>query len=232
MKRHQWVGLVVSAVGALAGPVSHAEGFYFGISGGVSSLDLGSKSSADVAAMEAAEEAADEIGLNVGSFDSSLDDSGTVWGLQVGYQWNKYVGAELGYIHLGQGKYKANIGYTDDFDDPVVSEISTIRFRSNGPTLALVGFLPVSERFDLSAKGGVYFSDTRMRAKSVIPEIDDSIQFEEKDSAEDLFAGIGAAWNVSESYALRLEYQRFFDVGDDDTGEADVDVVTLSVLFR
>lgn len=32
---------------------------------------------------------------------------------------------------------------------------------------------------------------------------------------------------------MRLEYQRFFDVGEDDeTGETDVDLVTLGILFR
>jgi hypothetical protein len=43
---------------------------------------------------------------------------------------------------------------------------------------------------------------------------------------------VGGAWNISDSYSLRLEYQRYLDLGDDDTGEGDVDLIGLSHLFR
>jgi len=46
-------------------------------------------------------------------------------------------------------------------------------------------------------------------------------------------AGIGAAWNINDGYALRVEVQRYFDVGDEDqTGENDVDMLTFGVVFR
>jgi hypothetical protein len=48
----------------------------------------------------------------------------------------------------------------------------------------------------------------------------------------EFFLGVGGAWNISNSYSLRLEYQRYLDLGDDDTGEGDVDLIGLSVLFR
>ncbi len=31
----------------------------------------------------------------------------------------------------------------------------------------------------------------------------------------ELFAGIGANWNATPNVAIRVEYQKFFDVGDD-----------------
>jgi hypothetical protein len=45
--------------------------------------------------------------------------------------------------------------------------------------------------------------------------------------------GIGATWSATANLSLRAEYQRFFNVGDDTkSGEFDVDVLNLSVLFR
>ncbi|MET0658207.1 MAG: outer membrane beta-barrel protein, partial [Steroidobacteraceae bacterium] len=209
--------------------VSNAEGFYFGITGGVSSIDTVSKSAIDETILDAAEEASD-IGVDVEDFDSSLDDSGNVWGLQVGYRWNQYVGAELGYIDLGKLAYEAEFFYTDGID--ALLERDTLRVTSDGFTIAALGFLPIGERFDLHAKGGVYFADTRLRVKASLPELDESIQDENKESTRELFAGVGAAWNINANYALRIEYQRFFDVGNSEIGKGDVDVATLSVLFR
>ncbi len=52
-------------------------------------------------------------------------------------------------------------------------------------------------------------------------------------SQTELFAGIGAAWNVNQSFAVRAEYQRFFDVGDDKKNyEQDIDVISVGVLFK
>ncbi|HKQ84661.1 MAG TPA: outer membrane beta-barrel protein [Steroidobacteraceae bacterium] len=229
MRKYQRVSLLAATV-LLASPVSNADGFYFGISGGVSSIDTVSKSDIDQVVSEAAQEAADTIGATVEGFDSSLDDTGNVWGLQVGYQWNRYVGAELGYIYLGKALYEAEFVYTDGID--TVLERDTLRVTSKGFTIAALGFLPIGEHVDLHAKGGVYFADTRLRMKSSLPDFDESIQDEMKASTQELFAGIGAAWNINDNYALRFEYQRFFDVGNSDIGKGDVDVATVSLLFR
>jgi hypothetical protein len=52
-------------------------------------------------------------------------------------------------------------------------------------------------------------------------------------SETELFAGIGGAWNINENFVLRVEYQKFLDVGDEEkTGESDIDVFNVSVLFK
>jgi hypothetical protein len=59
------------------------------------------------------------------------------------------------------------------------------------------------------------------------------MSIEAKDSSIELFAGIGAAWNISQSFALRVEFQHYFDVGDEDTtGEFDIDQISFGILFR
>ena len=226
MAKHRFLGGVLSAAAFLTATAGHAEGFHFGISGGISSFDLNSKSAADAALVNSL----NEEGLDVPALDSSIDDSGGVWGLEAGYRWNSYVGAELGYIDLGRGTYKADFTVSDGIDEAGFTTKTS--FSSTGITLAVVGYLPVANRFDIHAKGGVLFSDTRVQVSVAESSTGDRAGQGFKDRDTDLFAGIGAAWNISESYAVRAEYRRFFDVGGGDTGETDVDAFTLSLLFR
>ncbi|AMN45992.1 hypothetical protein ACG33_02465 [Steroidobacter denitrificans] len=204
--------LVLGCVPATAA-LAADPGFYFGISGGLATFDLPSRGSLD-AELE-------EEGFLLES--SSLDDDDKAWGLQVGYRWNSYVAAEVGYANFGTAEYRA----TDGIDGNL-----SLRVRSSGPTLSVLGMLPVAERFDLHARAGVYFADTRVRYREAGFDIGEDYSEGSKSSSENPFLGIGAAWNINDSYALRVEYQRFFDVGKDDIGKFDIDLLSFSVLFR
>ena len=209
--------LVLGCVPATA-TLAADSGFYFGITGGLATFDLPSKGSIDALF--------EEEGLALAS--SSLDDDDTAWGLQVGYRWNSYVAAEVGYVNFGTAEYRATpAGFTG------IDGEASLRARSSGPTLSVLGMLPVGERFDLHARAGVYFADTRLRYREEDFQTGDVFSEEIKPSSENPFVGIGAAWNINDSYSLRIEYQRFFDVGDKDTiGETDIDLLSFSVLFR
>ena len=95
--------------------------------------------------------------------------------------------------------------------------------------------LPIGQRFDLHVRGGIYLADTRVtnRIRDVESDTDNICHGRVDASQTELFAGIGGAWNINESFALRVEYQKYFDVGDDKkTGESDIDVFNSSVLFK
>jgi OOP family OmpA-OmpF porin len=195
------------------------EGLYSGIFGGVSMVDMGSSS-----------------GLRRSFFgntpvdSSSLDDSDTAYGVHVGYRWNSYVATELGYVNLGEGLFEANLS-----DPAVVSEptVFSARFRTTGITAAMLGIFPVAGMFDFHGRAGVYYADTRYRQRQDFTTSDTFLSGESKANSFDALAGIGAAWNFNENYSLRVEYQKFLNVGDkDDTGEVDVDLLTIGVLFR
>ncbi len=221
MKLQKRVGLAaltaaqVMALGCLPAASALAEGFYFGVSGGLAAVDLPSKASID--------QLFEDVGVAIES--SSVDDEDTAWGVQVGYRWNSYVAAEVGYVNFGTAEYQA----TPAGIDGAVS----LRARSSGPTVSVLGMLPASEHFDFHLRAGVYFGDSRMRARAEDFITGDAFSEEAKSRSEDLFAGIGAAWNINDRYSLRLEYQRFFDVGDKNhTGETDIDLLSFSLLFR
>jgi OOP family OmpA-OmpF porin len=209
-------GLALGCV--LSAPAAFAEeyrGFYFGVWGGSGDMDFGSKAAADDAFIDmlAAELPLVPIqpGTSLGAIptDSTLDDSLSPWGVQVGYRFNKWVAAEVGYVDLGELLYSS------------------------------LGMLPLGPHFDLHLRGGIYYADTRVTSRlRYIDAVDQSDVFNllhrRTDASQtELFAGLGAAWNINDSFTLRVEYQKFFDVGDDEkNGESDIDVINLAILFK
>jgi OmpA-OmpF porin, OOP family len=233
-KQRLRLATLVASVGVFCAGNALADGFYFGLSGGVTSVDL-SKSDIDTAN-------ATQFGQSfpapyAQTLTSKLDDSGKGWGFQVGYRWGSYVAAEVGYVDLGRALYTGQLQYIDSRTPPLLAARTVdaqTRFQSSGPTASLLGMFPVGERFDVYARAGLYFGDTRIRTRSSIQQIPDSASSREaKPSSTDLLFGLGATWNINDSYSVRLEYQRFADVGDaGDGGEANVDLISVGFLFR
>lgn len=263
MVKKTLAGLAIGCV--LATPAAFAEeykGFYFGVWGGSGSVDIPSKSTFDAAivpnlAAEVASgafvtdngtptDASDDILYEfalAGLGRSTLDDSVSVWGAQVGYRWGKFFATELGYANLGEASYRLPISVnrtrtrlstgatvTDDFAGE-----RAMQFTSAGPTISALGMLPLGERFDLHLRGGIYLADTRVSNRIRDVEFNrGNIAHRRVDASQtEIYGGIGGAWNINEGVVLRVEYQKFLDVGDDEkTGESDIDVFNLSVLFR
>ncbi len=251
------IGCALSAPAAFADDEQY-RGFYFGVWGGSGSADLPSRTAfdnefsnawladifADVA--EDIEDSTPTIPDNATLTlqqrnSSSLDDSQSVYGAQVGYRWNQYFAAEVGYAHLGEAKYDFSgvLNYTNVLTgSPTISEDvdfqTAYTFTSAGPTLAAVGLFPIGAQFELQGKLGLFFADTRQTVR--IRDVEESVNIYHRRmdaSQNELFAAIGATWVATESLSLRIEYQRFFDVGDDEkTVETDVDVINVGVLFR
>jgi len=232
--KQRMAAALVAALGMIAANTASAEnaGLYFGLTGGATSVDMGgSKQDFDDTFGLPIAATLELGGLDVIGFESSLDDSDIGWGLQVGYRFNRYIAAEVGYVDLGEALYEA-IMTVDDGTEIFPVEAS-VRFKSSGPTAAVLGILPVGERFDAHAKAGVYIADTRLRSRLRDVEFAENVVHDETKAGEtEFFFGVGGAWNISDSYSLRVEYQRYLDLGDDDTGEGDADIVGVSVLFR
>lgn len=266
-KKHWLAGLTLGCV--LSTPAAFAEeyqGFYFGLWGGTGEFDTPSKSAMDD--MTLANLGAEvsiipiqpETNLTVDAvFGSTQDDSLSPWGVQVGYRFNKWVAAEVGYVNLGEFLYRmtgaisGDYGFLCDLEacldangNPTVVtrpldggfERAT-QLTSSGVTASVLGMFALGQHFDLHVRGGVYYADTRVTDRlRYVDAVDQSDVFNllhrRVDASQtELYAGVGAAWNINESFALRVEYQKFFDVGDDEkAGESDVDVINVTVLFK
>jgi OmpA-OmpF porin, OOP family len=249
------VGLAIGCV--LSAPAAFAEeykGFYFGVWGGAGSVDIPSKGDFDVAVAAALPIELDRSAYFddddllhtfalAGSGNSSLDDSVSVWGAQLGYRWGKFFATELGYSKLGEASYRLPVVITETVTDLATGPLASgnfvaeraTQFTSAGPTISALGILPLGQYIDLHVRAGVYLADTRVTNR--IRDVDfntGNIYHRRVDASQtEIFGGIGGAWNINESFVLRVEYQKYLDVGDDKkTGESDIDVFNLSVLFK
>lgn len=246
------IGCVLSSPAAFAADDELYKGFYFGLWGGGGSVDTQSRADFDdvvVAALPIELDGAAFIDEGVlyefalaGIGESSLDDSVSAWGVQVGYRFGKYFATEVGYANLGEASYRlpidVQITATDivsgaSATDVFPAERATV-FTSAGPTITAIGILPLGQHFELQARAGIYLADTRVTARIRDVEFAENVAHRRVDASQtELLAGIGGTWNINENFSLRAEYQKFFDVGDDEkTGESDIDVINLSVLFK
>jgi OOP family OmpA-OmpF porin len=253
------IGCVLSSPAAFADDDELYKGFYFGVWGGGGSVDLQSRAAFDdvvVAALPLeldrsaflADTDNDQIADTLYEFalagigDSELDDTISAWGVQVGYRFGKYFAAEVGYANLGEASYRLPIDVQVTFTDigtgvsgseVFPAERATV-FTSAGPTISAIGMFPIGQRFDLQARAGIYLADTRVTNRIRDVEFAENVSHRRVDASQtELLAGIGGIWNINENFSLRAEYQKYFDVGDDEkTGESDIDVLTLSVLFK
>ena len=164
--------------------------------------------------------------LGQSSFDvdctgtTSCDDEDSSWKIFGGYQFNKNLALEFGYADLGEA----------------TASVSVPPFTINGTLeatvweLVAVGSLPLADRFSIFGKIGLYRADTDISAS--VPGLGSA---SESDSNTDLTFGIGARYDFARNLGVRLEWQRYQDVGGDFGGatlESDVDVMSVAVIWK
>ena len=101
--------------------------------------------------------------------------------------------------------------------------------------ISALGMLPIGQYVDLHVRAGIYLADTRVTNHLRDVEFNTGNIYHRRIDASqtEIYGGLGGAWNINESVVLRVEYQKYLDVGDDKkTGESDIDVINLSVLFK
>jgi OOP family OmpA-OmpF porin len=228
-----------AALGLAAVPAFAADtGFYVGASIGQSSFDV-SKSDADDLMIEAFELAGDALGIGVG-YDiesSDLDDSDTAYSLFVGYRFLPYLAVEGAWLDLGEAQYKSSgmVTVFDSVESMTADAATELNWSSSGPVLSALAIWPISDRWEVFGRLGAYFADTELKFSLAIPDPTEPFSegFSDSDSTTEFIWGLGVDFIFLEKFAARLEYQMIPDVGDENvTGEADVDLITLGVLYK
>ena len=172
------------------------------------------------------------FGAGVGQFNVQLDDldfdEGDV-GFKIfgGYNFLKWLGAEVAYIDGGTAE--------DKYSDPDLGS-AKVGIDVSAFTLAGVGTLPIGDMFELYGKLGMAFwdGDLRISASGLICDelAAEGLPCSETDSesGEDFYWGIGAGVNFGENFNIRVEYEAF-QIGADDV-DADADFISGSVVYR
>ena len=151
--------------------------------------------------------------VNCAGFDS-CDAKAAAFGILGGYQINRNFAAELGYHDFGRVTFSA----------PGVSG----NIKASAAELVGLGAYPVASQFSLYGKLGAYRAEAKLSA-SLAGLVSGSL----KDRTTDLTFGFGARYDVTRETGVRAEWQRYKNVGGDDTGgKYDIDVISIGLIWR
>lgn len=217
------------ALAMAAAPAAAQVGWYAGISGGQAKTD-----GELVANREST--ITDATGLR-----TDFDAKDTAWKGFAGLRLNPIVAIELSYADLGRHRTHT----TMQGGEPPLPAAITIDRRISGYGVDLVATPPLGwTTVSLFGRVGAFRSRLEATAR-----LDGNIVFTGGDVDERertttrqetvLKTGLGGEWWFRPDAALRLEWERYYDVGkpfavggSGTTGEADTDVVALGVLMR
>ena len=157
---------------------------------------------------------ANDLGPGIWSSVSDTDTSVKIFG---GYAINENFSVEAGYTNFGE----FGVDYTDGFD--TLSE----NYEATALYLAAVGSVPLGQA-SLFGKFGLASWDLDASLSSTF-----GVSASASVSGTDPVYGFGAQFDVSNNVMLRVEFERFTNVGDEnETGEADIDLLSVSAAMR
>jgi hypothetical protein len=203
---------VFVALGLCAHYASASEsGFYIGLRVGASEADF-KKGPLDAAV------AAAHFPIQVEGV-SKLDNTASSDELFAGYRFTRHLAVEAGYLNLAAAGYNLLGG------NPMRFFSAWRSWETEGITLAAIGMLPLGERFDVHARAGVYFADTKFDQRMVV-------QTSGSESSEELVLGLGFSYKLYETLSASLDYSRYADVGTQATHESNVDALLLGLAYH
>lgn len=132
--------------------------------------------------------------------------------VEVGYDFNKNFGVELGYTSFGT-IFESN-------DDSL-----SIQQKSNAITISALGTVPIGEWFGIFGRLGYARYDTNNSGAIEGVPIDD-------ESGNTPFWGAGVKFNVSPEFAIRVEYQNYRDLSDQPGHKDDVQGLFAGGVYR
>jgi OOP family OmpA-OmpF porin len=201
------------AAAALAGS-AHAQesGPYFGLGIGQSRIGI-----------DASRIDANALGAGFATSATVTDGRDGAWKIFGGYQYNRHLAVEVAYSDFGRFSTQT---VTTGPAGTVGSDT-----RANAWSMDAIGLLPLSDRIALFGKVGLHRWEVDGRAAAIVGGAASTVGA--RATGTDWKYGFGARFDVSKSTALRVEWERFRNVGDAaTTGRGDIDVLTLGVHYR
>ena len=141
----------------------------------------------------------------------SCDDKDTAWRIFGGYQFNRNFAAELGYHNLGE--IRASNAFTG----------RTAKIKASAGELVGVGLLPFADQFGAYGKLGLYYGKT---------EATSNFGVSGDDTNTGVTWGIGLQYDPMPALGLRVEWQQYHDIGGDNSGKGNINVLNLAALWR
>lgn len=206
---------LLAIVLSLACSLTFAQGFYVGGSLGMTMVEVDTAARADIL-----------TAAGFGHTGVSADEEDTGFKAYVGYRFNRNFAVEGGIVDLGEVTSKTNIVSFGGapFSDTLTETIST----KTGLHVSGLGILPINDRLDFFGKLGFY----SIKVDATLNSAGFGQLGAASDSGTDLLFGAGLQYSFTPAIGARIEWERFMDVGSDETGEGDVDLWSIGVVFR
>jgi OOP family OmpA-OmpF porin len=210
------LGLLLALCGAA---FAQDEGPYVGAGAGQSKVkDPGSCS--------------DLAGLFNPGYSCSITDTDTGWKVFGGYQANRNVALELSYVDLGASKLSAS-GIANLAPLPPTPATVSGKITATGFSFDVILSAPITEAFSVSARAGLFAWTLKTSVSATASNGITTASASQNDSTSgnSFDFGIGARYDFSRNVGVRVEFQRFTNVGDDNTGKSDVDLISASLIY-
>jgi OOP family OmpA-OmpF porin len=156
---------------------------------------------------------------------SNCDDKDTAWKIFAGYQFTPNLALEAAYNDFG--RTRADVFFVDGGFQ--VSGHET--FDVTALELSAVASLPFANRFAGYGRLGLYHGEIEGKG-DFTDQFGTRLRASVSDSNVGLTFGLGASYDLTERVRFRVEWQRFHDVGTNDIGKSDVDVLSVAGLYR
>lgn len=150
--------------------------------------------------------------LNIRGFD--ISKSGFSGRIDVGYNFNEYFGAEIGYLYLPKIEFKNINGYGIN-----------LSFRQTVFDLLAKGTLPLVNNFDAFVKGGLAWVH---RGSVEASGYGVTISGSGSDNKAVPVLGIGSSYHFTENLTADISYLHYFQNGD----LKSVDFVALGIGWQ
>lgn len=169
----------------------------------------------------------------IGSLDltsASLRKSNAAWWVEAGYMITPYIGIEAGYLHLGE-LYNRLTGTYVPASGSAESVVAWRSLRSQGPAFGLIFRVPLVDRVDICLRIADYYSRSTLSEGNSLSS-GSYTTASQTVNASSLLLGLGAAYQYTEHWSARFDYQRIQDAGHESSiGQYDVDVLSVGVGY-
>ncbi len=147
-------------------------------------------------------------------FSGSVDGNDRGWKVLLGMVlWDKYVGAEFGYVYLGQASAKGTVSGSS----------ATATTEAVAYTASVVGLIPVGEQLGLTIRLGLSAPKTDLTVTRA------GVTTTSHSTDMKVFGGMGLRYDFSKSTGVRIEAERY-NMGS--IGSPYVNLLTLGLVHR
>ena len=220
MKRIVLLLALSLVLSSLTGPALAETPWYMGVSGGSGEVEVvGHDRGAEV------QKALSEADLGVNSTAGAEDDGTSVWKIFAGYWINDNWAIEASYQDLGHtsGTFSSSVsqnGSTSNLNGKLKSEYDAV-------ASSIVGKWNFNRWVGVYGRAGVHYWQHDFSAKgsnNLGISVDETVT----DNGFDYLYGGGVVGYLSESISVRLDWERFHGIED----EEGVDIKTLTTVYR